>query len=103
MKWTCCVLILLLPAVGFAQTGKGPVKVTDMLKIKSVGGLALSPDEKKVVFTLTSIEPDGDSKLDYKYVTQLWLATTDGTMPPRQLTAGKEGASQAAWSPDGKQ
>jgi dipeptidyl aminopeptidase/acylaminoacyl peptidase len=102
MKKIVWLLIVLLPCFAVAQPATEPVKVTDMLKIKSVSGIALSPDATKVVFTVTSIEPDGESKLDYKYVNQLWIAAVDATTPARQLTA-KENSSQAAWSPDGKQ
>ena len=45
-----------------AQNGKDPIKVTDMLKIASVGDIHLSPDGKLAVFTLTTIEPDTAGK-----------------------------------------
>src|SRR5688572_26777851 len=85
------------------QNGKEPVKVTDMIKIRSVSGVDLSKDGSKAVFTVTSIEPDGDSKLEYKYVNQVWVVNTDGSSAPRQLTTAKENSSQASFSPDGKQ
>jgi len=43
----------------FAQNGKQPVKVTDMLKIKPLGSLSLTDDGSKAAFTVLSIEPDG--------------------------------------------
>lgn len=99
MKNVTWVLLLLLQApVLFAQE---PVKVTDMLKIKSISSVNLSNDGSKAVYSVTSIEPDGESKTDYKYVSQLWLVATDGNSQPKQLTS-KESSSQAAWSPDGK-
>jgi dipeptidyl aminopeptidase/acylaminoacyl peptidase len=85
-----------------AQPRKEPVKVTDMLKIKSMNGITLSNDGSKAAFTVTTIEPDGDNKWEYKYVNQVWMVATDGHSSPKQLTT-KEGSSQAAWSPDGKQ
>ena len=97
-------LILTAPAL-LAQT-KEPVKVTDMLKIKTVGDIHLTKDGKTAVFTLTTIEPDTagkTSKWDYKYVTQLYLVPADGSTAPRPLTTSKDGASQPAWSPDGRQ
>ncbi len=93
-------LSLLLVTV--AQNGKEPIKVTDMLKIKSVVSAQLSKDGSKAVFVVTAIEPDGDSKLDYKYVAQLWLVQTDGNSAPKQLTS-KENSSQPVFSPDGRQ
>jgi dipeptidyl aminopeptidase/acylaminoacyl peptidase len=86
----------------FSQNSKEPVKVTDLLKIKSISSITLSKDGSKAAFTVTAIEPDGDSKWEYKYVNQVWMYATDGNSSPRQLTT-KEGSSQPAWSPDGKQ
>ena len=84
------------------QAQTDPVKVTDLLRIKTVGGVSLSKDGSKAVYTVTQIEPDGDTKWEYKYVTQLWLVPTNGSTAPKQLTT-KENSSQAAFSPDGKQ
>ncbi|HEY8893179.1 MAG TPA: S9 family peptidase, partial [Niastella sp.] len=96
-------MIGLLISVAVAGQNKQPVSVTDMLKIKSIGNVTLSPDGSKAAFTVTTIENEGDSKWDYKYVTQVWMAPTDGSTVPRQLTTTRENATQPAWSPDGKQ
>jgi dipeptidyl aminopeptidase/acylaminoacyl peptidase len=101
-KLTPVLLFLLISFTGFAQNGKDPVKVTDLLKIKSVNGVVLSKDGGKAAFTVTAIEPDGDTKWEYKYVNQVWMVATDGSSSPKQLTT-KEGSSQADFSPDGKQ
>jgi len=100
----------LLPAAALfvtlnTQAQKEPVKVTDLLKIKTVGEVRLNKEGSKAVFTLTSIEPETDpkaSKWDYKYITQLYLVPTDASSGPRPLTA-RESATQPAWSPDGRQ
>ncbi len=84
-----------------AQQGKDPVKITDMLKIRTAGGVTMSRDGTKAAFTLTSIEPDAENKWEYRYVNQVWMVHTDGNSAPRQLTA-KENASQPVFSPDGK-
>lgn len=101
-KIVACLLFISFSLFAIAQNGKDPVKVTDMTKIKSVGSINLSKDGSKAVFTVLSIEPDGDSKLEYKYGTQLWMVNTDGNSMPRQLTT-KENSSQPVFSPDGKQ
>lgn len=88
--------------ISMAQNGKDPVKVTDLLKIRSLGAVSVSKDGSKAVFTVTAIEPEGESKLEYKYVTQLWMVNTDGGSIPKQLTR-KESSSQPVISPDGKQ
>ena len=87
------------------QAQKEPIKVTDLLKIKTVGEVRLNKEGTKAVFTLTTIEPETDpkaSKWDYKYVTQLYFVPTDATSAPRPLTT-RESATQPAWSPDGRQ
>jgi dipeptidyl aminopeptidase/acylaminoacyl peptidase len=86
----------------FAQTSKQWVKVTDMLKIKAMSGVTISVDGSKTAFTVNSIEPDGESKWDFKYVNHIYVVPTDGSSAPKELTV-KESSSQPAFSPDGKQ
>lgn len=85
-----------------AQQGTEPIKVTDLLKIRQMSNIAISPDGSKAIFTLTTIEPEGEGKWEYQYKNQLYLVPTDGSTAPRQLTT-RENTSGAAWSPDGKQ
>jgi dipeptidyl aminopeptidase/acylaminoacyl peptidase len=93
---------LCITQILFAQNGTELIKVTDMLKIKQLGSVTISPDGSKLAFVVNNIEPDGDTKWEYKYQNQIYIAPTDGSAPPKALTA-KEAASQPAWSPDGKQ
>ncbi|MES1181943.1 MAG: DPP IV N-terminal domain-containing protein, partial [Flavobacterium sp.] len=102
MKAILLISCLIISPVLFSQNGKTPVKVTDMLKIKSISGVTLNKEGSKAAFTVTAIEPDGDTKWEYKYVNQVWMVSTDGNSVPKQLTT-REGSSQADWSPDGKQ
>jgi len=95
------IALLFLLSGLLAQSAKEPVKVTDMLKINSISGVSLNKDGTKAVFTVTRIEPDGDSKWDFKNVNHIYIVPTDGSAPPKELTV-REGSSQAAWSPDGK-
>jgi dipeptidyl aminopeptidase/acylaminoacyl peptidase len=95
------LLFLYLALHSFAQNGTEPVKVTDLLRIQSIRDVTLSNDGKKVAFTVTSIIQDEKNADEYNYRSQIWMANTDGTGEPRQLTFSKEGASQPAWSPDG--
>jgi dipeptidyl aminopeptidase/acylaminoacyl peptidase len=84
------------------NTDKGPVTVTDMLKIKSISGVSLNKDGSRAAFTVNAIEPDPENKWDYKYVNHIYVVATDGSTQPKELTV-KEAASQPVWSPDGKQ
>ncbi|MBA3674980.1 MAG: S9 family peptidase [Chitinophagaceae bacterium] len=101
-KLTSLFFSFLIVQISFAQKGNELIKVTDMLKIKTVGAVTLSTDGNKAAFIVTSIEPD-DTKTDYRYVTQIHMINTDGGSSPKQLTSSKDGSSQPVWSPDGKQ
>ena len=103
MKRTAALLIAfaLIGITVSAQTGKDPIKVSDLLKIKSINSVTLNKAGNKAAFTVTNIEPDKNSKWDYKYVNHIYLAAMDDTTP-KELTM-RESSSQPAWSPDGKQ
>jgi len=98
VQWTPAGLL----AQSGKVAGKVPVKVTDLLKIKSISEVTLNRDGARVAYTVKTIEPDTASKWDYVYVNHIYLSPADGSAPPKQLTV-KESSSQPAWSPDGKQ
>jgi dipeptidyl aminopeptidase/acylaminoacyl peptidase len=103
MRYLFLTLIAFAGLAGFAQT-KQPVLVTDMLKIKTASAVTLTKDGSTAAFVVTAIEPESDSaKWEYKYTSQVWITGTEAASVPRQLTFSKDGASQPAWSPDGKQ
>lgn len=101
MRKYLTALLLLVSIVVCGQPGNEPVKVTDMLKIQTPSGVTLTKDGRLAAFTLTRIEPDAESKLDFKYINHIYVVATDGSTAPRELTV-REGSSQPAWSPDGK-
>jgi dipeptidyl aminopeptidase/acylaminoacyl peptidase len=100
-KFVIGAIIVFIASNSYSQS-KELVKVTDMLKIKSLGNITLSDDGSRAVFTVTTIEPEGDSKIEYKYVNQIWMVNITGASSPKQLTT-KESSSQPAWGPNGKQ
>lgn len=95
-------LLLWIPLFGYSQQKGELIKITDMLKVKQMSGLSLSPDGKKAVFVLNSIEPESDNKWEFKYTNQVYIVPVDGSAAPKALTT-KENASQPVWSPDGAQ
>jgi dipeptidyl aminopeptidase/acylaminoacyl peptidase len=101
-KISLLFLLSLRLTAAVAQNGLEPVKLTDMLKIKTVGNLVASNDGTKAAFTVTSIEPDEKAKQDYRYLIQLYAVDLNSSSTPVQLTYSKESSSQPAWSPDGK-
>lgn len=85
-----------------AQNGTETIKITDMLKISQVGNVSISPDGSRSFFTVTNIEPEGETKWEYRYTTRLYVIDNNGSSAPIQLTSGREGVGQPVWSPDGK-
>lgn len=104
MRYLFIAILFFVSVNPNAQVTKQPVLVTDMLKIKTISAVTLTEDGSSAAFVVTSIEPESDSaKWEYKYTNQLWMVSTQPGAMPRQLTFSKEGTSQPAWSPDGKQ
>lgn len=96
--WICLSMIQFV----IAQNGTETIKVTDMLKISQVGNVSISPDGSRSFFTVTNIEPEGETKWEYRYVTRLYVMDNNGSSSPIQLTSGREAVGQPVWSPDGK-
>lgn len=95
-------VLILFPIIGWSQSAKETIKVTDLLKVKQMSALTIQPGGTKAAFVLNSIEPEAESKWEYKYNNQIYIVPLDGTEAPKALTT-RESASQPAWSPNGKQ
>jgi dipeptidyl aminopeptidase/acylaminoacyl peptidase len=90
------ILFLLTAAAAF---GAGrPITHDDLWKMKRLGEVAVSPDGRWLVYSVT--EPDYDPA---KTISDLWLLPADGSSPARRLTNTRGAESGAAFSPDGKQ
>lgn len=111
------LLLLSMPAVSqsvvaqsadtrLSETAERPVQATDFLKIRQLSQLAISPDGELAAYVSRQLLPENPAEAhnyaDYAYRDQIWLARTDGSQPPRQLTFSEAGASQPAWHPDGQ-
>ena len=75
---------------------KRPITHEDLWSMRRVGSPAPSPDGRWVVFAVT--EPSYDDK---SQVSDLWVAPTDGSTPPRRLTKTPGRESGVDLSPDG--
>jgi dipeptidyl aminopeptidase/acylaminoacyl peptidase len=85
-----------VPALAAAQ--KRAMTVEDYLALKSVGDPQLSPDGKRVAYTVTDV-----SLKDNRGISRIWIAdVTPGGAQPRPLTAGPGSDRQPRWSPDGR-
>ncbi len=85
---------ILAPGVRAADARRVPT-VADLMALKSVGGAVISPDGKRVAFTVTETDFDQDA-----YLTQIWLADASSGKAT-QLTRHKKSSGNPVWSPDG--
>jgi dipeptidyl aminopeptidase/acylaminoacyl peptidase len=69
----------------------------DTLNIKRITNIDVSPDGKRVAFTVTQAAMTTESS---SYISQVYLADSDGS-PPKQLTTGEFSSFAPQWSPDG--
>jgi dipeptidyl aminopeptidase/acylaminoacyl peptidase len=70
--------------------------IDDMLKIRAIAEIDISPDGAWVAYSVTSADLEGD-----KSASDLWMTSWDGTQQ-RQLTFSKESDRQPRFSPDGR-
>lgn len=98
------VCLLCVPASAFAQdrtaTGTEPIVASDLLKIRQIEDVELSPDGRFVAYTVKRIVETPEDERPYAYRTQLYLVPANGSEPPRALTRGSASATQPAWHPD---
>ena len=86
-------LVVLLAATATAQTWEPEMH----LKFKAAGTPRVSPDGKRVVYTVNEAVMTADKS---EFVTQIWLANI-ATKQNVQLTFGDKSSTNPKWSPDG--
>lgn len=94
------LLLFVITQTAFAQTGKEKVLVTDLTKIKQISNINVSPDGKRALYTLRTMEQNDENKLEYDYRSHLFLTDFQTV---KQITRGVESVGGATWSPDSKQ
>ncbi len=70
----------------------------DTLNIRRIISTAVSPDGKRLAFTVMQAEMIAKKN---GYLSQIYLAESDGE-PPRKLTTGEISSFAPQWSPDGR-
>jgi dipeptidyl aminopeptidase/acylaminoacyl peptidase len=90
-----CLILVSTIAAGHEPK---PIVTSDVLKIKTMGQIHISPDGKRVVFVVTSM--DKDEKEEYRYNNHLWMIDLEKLTPPHQLTFGARSDSSPVWAPD---
>ena len=69
---------------------------SDLLKFVWIADPQMAPDGSRVAFVRVTVDQQKDD-----YDTSLWIASADGSEPPRPLTTGTRD-SGPRWSPDGQ-
>ena len=92
-----CLCGILLSTI-LAAEDKKPIVTSDVLKIKTMGQIDISPDGKRVVFVVTSM--DKNEKEEYRYNHHLWMLDLEKLTLPLQLTFGERSDSSPVWAPD---
>ena len=91
-----CALSFTLSASARAQA-KRPMHIDDLYQAKRISDVALSPDGRRIAYTLTA--PDLDAN---RNSSDVWVISVDGTQN-RQLTDHPSNDLHPVWSPDGRQ
>ena len=83
-------------SVAASDAAKHVPTIEDLLSLRTLGGVRISPDGTRIAYTVTEADLEQDA-----YVTQIWLAdiASDRTF---QLTQGKSSCFSPSWSLDGK-
>jgi dipeptidyl aminopeptidase/acylaminoacyl peptidase len=89
------ILITALSSITTAQAAR-QFTVEELLKVRRVGDPQLSPDGRRVAFTIGDVNWDAN-----KVITQIYVMAIDGGSM-KQLTNGASSATAPRWSPDGK-
>jgi dipeptidyl aminopeptidase/acylaminoacyl peptidase len=86
-------------AMAWAQdsAAKRPMTFADLQKIKRVSDPQISPSGKWVMFSVTDVDLEKNSKVNH-----LWVVPIDGVAKEKQVTSSKDGESGGRFSPDGR-
>jgi dipeptidyl aminopeptidase/acylaminoacyl peptidase len=76
---------------------KRSIALTDLARIRTVGGPQISPDGLWIAYTLGSTDVEKD-----KRDTDLWMVSRDGLRNVRLTFGPEDGESVPRWSPDGR-
>ena len=92
------IVLVLLVFLRYGECAeRRPIEVQDLFRLKRVSEPQISPDGTKVVYQLSGIDFEKN-----RSTTNLWLAETSGSRPPRPLTSSSQADRHPRWSPDGK-
>ena len=96
MRPYLAILLLAPLATAPVRAQQRPITEKDLYQFKWAADPQISPDGKQVAYVLVTV-----NKRHTGYETSIWTVATDGSAPPRRLTAGS-GDAAPRWSPDSR-
>lgn len=93
---TASILVVLFASTITAQT-TATWDPEMQLKLKAVGTPRVSPDGKRILYTISEAVTTADKS---EFVSQIWMANVE-TKKSVQLTFGEKSSTNPRWSPDG--
>ena len=97
MKRVVSILtVLLIGLCSFVAAQNRTYTIEDLLKVRRVGDPQVSPNGKRVAFTIGDVNFDAN-----RVVNQIYVTSIDGG-DLKQLTSCDRSSSAPRWSPDGK-
>lgn len=101
IRKTICVLsfVFLFAATFAGQENEKKRGITpeDYFSFQFVSDPRISPDGKLVAYVVTAIDQKQNRR-----VSNIWIAATNGSSPPRQFTTSAQSSTAPRWSPDGQ-
>jgi len=82
----------------FAQARRA-ITFDDVLGVKAVGAVNISPDGSQVLYTVRQWVAEKE-RMEAR--THIWKVAANGATPARQITFGEKGDNNPQWSPDGR-
>jgi dipeptidyl aminopeptidase/acylaminoacyl peptidase len=90
-------VVLLLVVAAARSDAARPISLEDYYRIENAATPAISPDGRWVVFARTTI-----IEAENQRHSELWISSSDGSVPATRLTSAASNASNPRWSRDGK-
>jgi dipeptidyl aminopeptidase/acylaminoacyl peptidase len=97
---TLLLMILLLSASNAAAQERHVITPEDVLTIRELNDLELSPDGKQIAFVVN--EPNDPKSPREPRVSNVWVVPVDGRQAPRAVIPDLKNANSPKWSPDGR-
>jgi len=93
---TCLLAATLIAPLTSAGQQKRPITFADLMAMKRVSDPQISPSGKWVLFSVTDVSLEKNTKTNH-----LWVVPLDGSAKERQVTNG-DGEANGRFAPDGK-